>query len=257
VRSRYGSRWRSSLSELADSWIGRAGGEVVDLGQRLSEFAELSAALAPPHFQLEVEHGELRHLGLGEFELTVRAHLLPPADLRPSVQGMGLVEIDIETLEGELRLETLELPSGLQKQRLGSLLIAQLAALGDLLALERFCLQAGRIGRWAWMRCGFDFRDPSDRACVVAAAERFAVRLGLAPDLSSVTHSWDFLDLQGTLSAEEIRAAGGPAIEPEDAPIPLAKALLLGPGQDENVWFGEMDLDPRSASRVRLRGYAP
>lgn len=228
---------------------------MADLRDHLSAFPELAAAIAPPRFEVDVEAGHIRDLGHGECELTVRAQLLAPAELRAQVPDAGLIEIDIATLEGELTLDTLELPRALQKGRLGRLLIGQLAALGDQLELERFRLQAGRIGRWAWMRCGFDFCDPSDRDCVVEAAARFASRLELNLDFSAIKHSWDFLAFDDVLTGAAVLAAGGPVIEPASAPVPLAKALLLGPGQDENLWFGEMDLDPRSASRVRLRDY--
>jgi hypothetical protein len=129
------------------------------------------------------------------------------------------------------------------------------SVLGDQLGLDRIELEAGKVGRWAWMRCGFDFMDQHERDKVVACAGKFASRLRREVDLTTIRHSWDFLDLVDPIDPSEIKGAGGPSIAPSDQPIALGKALLLGPNLNENSWFGRLNLDRESEGRVRLDNY--
>jgi hypothetical protein len=193
-------------------------------------------------------------------EAGVDAHLVPPGRSPPTSDAetageCGNIELSLDTETRELRLSNLSLPTEAQTGGLGSLLIRELAVLAEALGLESMHLEAGNVGRWAWMRCGFDFDDPIWRERTVQAANDFAAALSRDVDLSAIEHAWDFVELPGVVSADEIRSAGGHTIRSAGQPIALGKALILGPAPALNPWWGRLRLGPDSEGRVRLDEY--
>lgn len=244
---------------LIDTWIDRLDGEegVWLRGAELERFPELTEAAVPAGFAFEPDEDGDSCLFARDGQLQVRliGRLIPPCEVPDSDHSrLGALELDIDTESRQMLLGTLDLPEHAQQAGLGRIAIGQLAVLGDRLGLETIELQAGKIGRWAWLRCGFDFADDDAREIVVTIAANFADRLGIDVDLNRIKHSWDFIDLPGTVMPAEVLAAGGPAITPANAPVPVGKALLLGP-PPVNPWFGKLTLDRRSEGRVRLDTY--
>ena len=243
--------------ELRERWLKELGStDAVELTvNELDRFPELRDALAPPQFEIRPDSGScLMRAGGSDIDVELRAELIAPPDL--GADQPGLIDLLFTTdaeedLGRRILINTLDMPPALHTQGLGRLVIGQLAVLGDQLGMEALALQAGKIGRWAWMRCGFDF-DPGMRESVVSAAEEFAERLDREVDLSGVEHSWDFRTFRDPVSPEEMRAAGGPVITEA---MPLGKALLLGPNENANPWFGHLTLDRKSEERVRLDSY--
>lgn len=228
----------------------------VDLHERLDDFPELVDAARPPRFELRLlDQCYVAAEGDEDISAELEAELIPPRLAPADADEQGWVHVELVTADGTGLIHTLDIPASIQGGGLGSLVIAQLAELGDQLGLETLELEAGKLGRWAWMRCGFDFSDDEDREQVIAAAGEFAERLGLEVELEGIEHSWDFLDLDQPVSAEAVRDAGGPIIDPGAAEVPLSKALLLGPNEDANTWFGRLTLDAKSDGRVRLADY--
>ena len=173
----------------------------------------------------------------------------------PDLNHYGHVVLSFDTTMDELLLDTLDLPPVVQTGGLGTLVVAQLANLARDLGLASIHLQAGKIGRWAWLRCGFDFASPEQRDMLVAHAAWAAERLGRDVDLRRIQHAWDFADLDGTVTQQEVMQAFGARLAPTDRPIPLGKALILGPDPAMNPWWGRLDLERESAGSVRLREY--
>jgi hypothetical protein len=137
--------------------------------------------------------------------------------------------------------------------------MAGIADLGDRLGLEALILEAGRTGRYGWARCGFNFMSPEDdRPKILAAAAAFAERLGIACELQHVEQPWQLAALPGHVSAAQVAAAGGPAAPAgrRNQRWNLGRALLLGPHENANAWYGRLDPRRGSANRVRLDAYA-
>jgi hypothetical protein len=246
----------AAATALANDWLDRLGTvEGLGLAGELNRFPELRDAVAPPGFKvIPSEDSYLAREAGAEVAVELRARLDPPADV--GTDEPGYVDLALTTdatyEENKILVSTLDMPSALHGQGLGRLVIGQLAVLGDRLGLEAIELEAGKVGRWAWMRCGFDFADRAEREKVINAAEDFAQRLGRKVDLSKIEHSWGFLDLREPVSPDQMRAASGPLI---DVPVTLGKALLLGPNVNTNPWFGRLTLDRKSEGRVRLDNY--
>jgi len=252
----------SDTPGLANAWLERLPGQGwCDLRDWLERFGELREAVAPPTFSVVAKEGLVAgDVDCGYLEAGIDAHLVPPGAEPPQDKeeqdGLcGRVELELDTETRELRLSTLDIPEEAQTGGLGSIVIAQLAALGQDLGLRSMHLEAGNVGRWAWMRCGFDFDHPTSRAVVLGAAEQFARALGRDVDLSGIEHTCDLVELPGTVTAEEIRAAGGAAIRSAVQPISLGKALVLGAPPSANPWWGRLSLEPGSEELVRLREY--
>jgi hypothetical protein len=246
------------VTELSENWLAHLGENTgIWLADELDRFPDLRDAIAPPRFRAALEpESSLVDTGDGHLELALTGSLVPPGESPDSPPNrLGAIELFIDTHVGHMQLNVLDVPPHLQQQGLGRLVVGQLAVLGDRLGLERIDVQAGNTGRWAWIRCGFDFEDADQRERVVLAATSFGRRLGLDLDLTDIEHSWDFLALEGTVTPEQIRAAGGAEVRPADEPVPLAKALILGPSASENLWFGQLTLDRKSEGRVRLDSY--
>jgi len=248
------------MASLAQAWLGRLPAEGrLDLTVSLDRFPELRDAISPPTFSVAVRDGMVT--GEGDYiEAAIDAYLVPegaepPRDGSEDAISCGDIDLDLDLETRELRLSTLDVPPEAQAAGLGSLVMAQLAELGEDLGLWSICLEAGNVGRWAWMRCGFDFDDPAGRDAVVGAATDFAQALGRDVDPSEIEHAWDFVELPGTVSAEEIQAAGGVAIRSAGRPISLGKALVLGPPSAANPWWGRLRLDPGDTGRIRLKEY--
>jgi hypothetical protein len=239
---------------LIEKWLQRLPPENhVLLLKDLDRFPELRDAATPPDFTLRPFEDSYLGAADGEIFAQLDGELVPPAEFASA--EVGYVDVELATVDRVLVIHTLDIPPSFQLRGLGRLVVAQLAVLGDQLGLETIELEAGKVGRWAWMRCGFDFMSESDREVVIIAAKEFATRLGRAVDLSGIEHSWDFLDLDDPVRPEEIKAAGGPTINPPGQEVPLGKALLLGPNVNANPWFGRLTLDRKSAGRVRLENY--
>jgi hypothetical protein len=256
-----GLKVRLETMSLKATWLAKLGKrDHALLAESLDEFPELQEAIAPPRYGFQIEdESELSYLArVAEDEVFVhlRALLVPPGeDPTSDSERVGLIDVDLDSREKLMILDTLNLPQHLQGEKRGSLVVAQLAALGDELDLEAIELQAGNVGRWAWLRCGFDFLDDDNRGRLVEPAKAFAQRLGVEVDLDQIRHSWDFIDLEGKAMPEQIQAAGGPRIAPEDQPVSIGKALVLGPPLTANLWFGRLELDRESSGRVRLDTY--
>lgn len=132
--------------------------------------------MAPPQFGVEaLEDSYLAREGDADVVVELRARLIPPHDSGTSQPGYFdlLFTTDPSEDENTLLINTLDMPTGLQAQGFGRLVMGQLAVLGDQLGLEAIELDAGKVGRWAWMRCGFDFVE-GGRGKVLQAAEAFA-----------------------------------------------------------------------------------
>ena len=245
------------MTSLAQAWVGRLPGEGWwDLTVSLDRFPELRDAISPPNFSVAVRDGTVAAECPSYIEAFIDAYLVPAGVEPPHHESScGDIDVALDTETRELRLSTLDIPPEAQTGGLGSLVIAQLADLGERLGLESIRLEAGNVGRWAWMRCGFDFDDPLSRETVIRVAADFAEALNRDVDLSRIEHAWDFVALPGTVSAEEIQAAGGVAIRSSGRPISLGKALILGPRSAANPWWGCLRLDPGDAGRVRLKEY--
>lgn len=244
----------TSTTSLADRWRDRLNSDSAVLSSESlrDDLPELEAAVSPAGFALEDVEGYVEISG-NEITLEMRGELTPPSTF--GLQESGFVDLAIETEQGELFLESLDLPAQIQLNGLGTAIFGRLALLAEDLGLASIELQAGKVGRWAWMRCGVDFADRDARTIVVDAAAEFAERLGVKVDLSHIEHSWDFVDLAGFVSAEQVLNAGGPRFDPLTASMPLGKALVLGPPLDRNLWFGRLILEAESTGRVRLRDY--
>jgi hypothetical protein len=251
-----------SVSSLAEKWMARLAVQGwCDLTEFPDRFPELTDAIAPPRFSIIINEGAvIQDRDSGYLEASIDARLIGPGVQSPRGRDeeeegrFGGIELSLDTETRELRLSNIYLPLDAQTVGLGSLVMGQLAVLAEDLGLESIHLEAGNIGRWAWMQCGFDFEEPIGLRVTVAAAQQFAEALGREVDLSTIGHTRDFLALPGTVSAAEMRAAGGP-IMPVDLPISLGKALILGPPAAANVWWGRLHLGLRSGGRVRLAKY--
>lgn len=221
--------------------------------------------MAPPTFGVTVAEGAIDgDPASGYLEAGVDAFLVPPGteapvfhedELLPDLNRYGHIDLSLDTGTNEMRLSTLDIPLAAQTGGLGTIVVAQLAYLGQDLGLASIHLEAGKIGRWAWLRCGFDFDWPAQRDMVVSAAAWAAGQLGQEVDLSRIEHAWDFGDLEGTVSQRELQEAFGVSLPPTDRPIPLGKALILGPREGVNPWWGRLDLRRESEGLVRLREY--
>jgi hypothetical protein len=208
------SRMIGGVSSLADSWMARLPAEGwCDLTESPDHFPELTDAIAPPHFSIVINDGAvIGDRDSGYLEASIDALLIPPGVQPPRGEEeesrFGGIELSLDTETRELRLSNIHLPLEAQTVGLGSLVMGQLAVLAEDLGLESIHLEAGNIGRWAWMQCGFDFDDLIGLETTVAAAQQFAEVLGLEVDLNTIGHTRDFLELPGTVSAAEMRAAG-------------------------------------------------
>ncbi len=252
----------STTTALAKAWLERLPQEGwCDPRESVDRFPELRDAVSPPTFSLIVREGVVAGDRDSDYlEAAIEAHLVPPGVEPPEGEDeadgrCGGIDLAFDMETRELRLSTLDMPPEAQTGGLGSLVLAQLADLGEALGLQSIHLEAGNVGRWAWMRCGFDFDDAVWRDNTMEVAEAFARALGRNVDLSGIEHAWDFVELPGTVTAEEIQAAGGPAIRSAGGPISLGKALVLGPVPAANPWWGRLRLDPAGEGRVRLGEY--
>lgn len=252
----------SDISPLVEEWRGRlAGAGWLDLRRETELFPELIDAIAPATYAVVVRSGEVITDSDSYLEAGIDAYLVPegvpapePDDEFERNAAYGRIEMGLDTENRELRISQLDLPSDQQTYGLGTLLIAQLVELADDPRLEAVVLEASDVGRWAWMRCGFDFANPHSREQTLAAAG-FARRLGRDVALGSIEHTWELVDLNGTITADEIQAAGGPMISAVGTPIALGKALVLGPPPAANPWWGRLDLRTGARGRVRLHEY--
>jgi hypothetical protein len=232
-----------------------------NLAVALERFGELREAIAPPTYSVCVNEGFVAEdVDSGDLEADIDAYLLPPGMELPVDEDerdrlCGRIELELDTRTRELRLGVLDIPEEAQTNGLGSIVIDQLAGLGEDLGLGSMCLEAGNVGRWAWMRCGFDFEDPRSRAAVLGAAAGFARALGSEVELGAIEHTWELVDLPGTVTAREVLEAGGAAIRSVRRPISLGKALVLGPPPSANPWWGRLSLEAGSEGVVRLREY--
>lgn len=237
----------------------------MDLTESIEPFPELRDAITPPTYGLAVASGAVDgDRASGYLEAGIEAFLVPPGsgppeieedEALPDLNRYGHIDLSLDTETSELRLSTLEIPPVAQTGGLGTVIVDQLAYLARDLGLGSMHLQAGKIGRWAWLRCGFDFDWPDQRDEMVSAAAWAAQRLGRNVDLSGIQHAWDFADLKGTVSQQELVTAFGARLPPTDRPISLGKALILGPMEAMNPWMGRLDLRPGSEGYVRLREY--
>lgn len=249
------------MTSLADAWLKRLGKDCAcDLASNFERFPELRDALVPPSYSVVVQEGILESLAeANSVKVEVRAQLLPPGvesvrDDEESGKRGGAISVALNTETALLKIEDLRLPKAEQGRGYGTAVIAQLADLGERLGLKTMQAVPAQIGRWAWIRCGFDFM-PEWRDVVVEQAEDFARVLGREVDLAGVEHAWDFIDLPGSVSATELKKAGATSAWQCDSAIPVGKALLLGPKQGP-PWKGFIRLDRDSPGRTRLDEYA-
>lgn len=247
---------------LLRSWLDRLDGGVFNLEDEedLGRFPELVEAVAPAGFELAIDEGYVADTGDDQVQVVLRGRTIPPGiptSARPPQSGA--VGIEIGTADGYCEIETLDLPGYAQARGLGRLSMASIAELGDRLGLEALTLEAGKTGRYAWARCGFNFMHPdTDRPKVIEAATEFADALGVACSLGEIEQPWELAALPGRVSWAEVERAGGPQAPPgrEDARWNLGRALLLGPAESANTWFGRLDPRRESPDRIRLDSYA-
>jgi hypothetical protein len=249
----------SKPTALVRDWIerfGDAGG--ADLTTDLDRFKELRDAVVPAGWTAVAADSSYLAAEDDTIRGELRAHLVPPGvDFGVADEDeLGTVGVTLDTFERYAELETLNFPPDVQMLGFGRLVVGGLVVLGDELGLELIIVNANRVGRYAWARCGFEFME-GQRDRVVTAAEEFARSLGRAVDLSGVRYPWEITDLPGTVTLGEIEAAGGPPAPPgqRDTPVKLGRALLLGPPLDANCWDGQLRLQHESPGRVRLDRY--
>lgn len=247
------------MSPLRGDWRARLGGQGMSLEDELDRFPELRQAVVPVDFDLAVEEGSYIAARDEHLRGLLRARLIPPGGSRSDEPPeAGAVGLEFDTLESFLEVETLDTPARAQRRGLGRLIMAGIADLADQLDIGALTLEAGKTGRYAWARCGFRFMYPDGRARVLGAATSFAEALGVACDLSQITEPWQLAEIPGYVTAAQVQAAGGPVAEPgqEEALWNLGRALLLGPPENANTWFGVLDPGQQSQDRVRLDTYA-
>jgi len=232
------------VGKLTASWIERLGTDgYADLATELHRFPELRDAVVPSGFQFTVEPNESQMETCDDvvaFELIV--HLLAP--LAGNVERWrrtGHVDIGVDPDQRVLLIHTLDTPPVLHRGRIGARIVNNLVDLGHSLELDEVWVEANKIGRWAWARWGFEFADDAERERVLRAAKCFADTLGRSVDVSSIERPGDFAALIEPVSAEAVRAAGGPVID-GGREVSLGKALLLGPAQQDNYWRGRLKL---------------
>jgi GNAT superfamily N-acetyltransferase len=245
---------------LSDQWLAELSGSAAALEHQLSRFPELSQAVVPVDFELLVDEDSYLAPVDDHLQGELRGRLIQPggreSDLPPVAGAIG---IEFDTFEGYLEIETLDTPARAQRRGLGRLIMAGIADLAERLGIETLTLEAGKTGRYAWARCGFRFFDPDqDRDRVLGAAQDFARALGRSPDLSQIAEPWQLAAVPGRVTVAEIQAAGGPVIDAEsgEEEWSLGRALLLGPPESANTWFGVLETSQQSADRVRLDAYA-
>ena len=230
------------MTSVLERWLAELEPEGnLALAANLGRFPELRRAVIPRGLQarIEPESGIQRVGNRVAVELTL--HLLSP---RPETaaerERVGHLDLDIDPDENVLRIHTLDTPPALQRQGIGSEMMRELRDLACALELSRIELEAGKIGRWAWARFGFEFLTSDDQRRVLGAAARFARALGRDVDLSQITQPGDLAALTDPVGAEEVLRAGGPVIDGDTTT--LGKALLLGPPTETNSWFGVLRL---------------
>jgi hypothetical protein len=118
-------------------------------------------------------------------------------------------------------------------------------------------VESERIGRYANINSGIDFKDEQEREKVVDALTAFATALGVEIATKDIQHPWDVLAMPGTTSRQAVEEAGL-AFDPEalfldEDEIPVGKAALLSSLCPS--WVGRVDLRPESQSYKRLRAY--
>ncbi|MGH9918653.1 MAG: hypothetical protein ACRD6W_07285 [Nitrososphaerales archaeon] len=118
-------------------------------------------------------------------------------------------------------------------------------------------IESERIGRYANIRSGVEFRDSTERSKVVGAVETVSTGLGIAVDVSTLRHPWDVAEMPERTSRDDVEGAGfvfDPDVRFNDKTcIPLGKAALLTSACPN--WVGRIDLDPPSETYRRLREY--
>lgn len=250
----------SGVPELVDSWIERLDGDGVDLRGDLDRFPELREAVVPVGFTIAVEEGSYLAARGETIQGELLGRVIPPGiDSSATPPQAGAVGIAFDSEEGYAEIETLDVAAQAQRRGLGRLTMAGIADLADRLGIEALTLEAGRTGRYAWARCGFNFVEPDqDRPKVLGAAAKFAEKLSITCDLSEIEQPWQLAALPGQVTAAKVERAGGPQAEPggEEAPWSMGQALLLGPPENANTWFGRLDPRNENSDRVRLDAYA-
>ncbi len=245
--------WASRLEQL---------GGAADLRDQLDEFPELREAIVPSGFESSFpDDGEVSYLALrdGAIEGQIEVWLRPPglgAEAEPP--EAGVVTLMLDTAEDKLLLENLYMPLRARRQGLGPLTVAAIAKMADCLSMASIELEAGQTGRYAWARCGFRFLDETEREKVLHCASLFAERLGVDVDLDVITEPWQLAELPGEVMRSQVAGAGGPAAPDGggDQTWNLGRALLLGPPQEANPWFGALNPQEGNPERVRLDNYA-
>jgi GNAT superfamily N-acetyltransferase len=234
------------MSELAEIWGREAQGASVDLRSGLPRFPELERAVTLRGYRTEIQQGSGLVAGDEGVRVAVSVRWVSPAGLE-----LGTYSFDIHTGEQVAEIEGLRLAPEARGHGLGRLLVRLMARLGDELDLEAVILMAADVGRYAWPRLGFDFMEGEDRALALTEAARFARRIGRAPELGDVEHSWEVAELPGpTISFADFAAARGDPMPMRGArQLRWGQALLLGPTIE---WAGRLDLRHDSRSRAQL-----
>jgi GNAT superfamily N-acetyltransferase len=248
----------SYVYELVEKWIERLDRGPVDLRSDLDRFPELRDAVVPVGFSIAVEEGSYL-MAEGD---AIRGELLGrviPSGMATSATPpeTGAIGLAFDSEASYAEIETLDTAAQAQRRGLGRLTMAGIADLADRLGIGALTLEAGKIGRYAWARCGFNFMYPEEaRPRVLAAAAAFAESLGIACDLAEIRQPWQLAALSGQVTAAQVERAGGPRALPGRIPWSLGQALLLGPPENANAWFGRLDPRSENPDRVRLDAYA-
>jgi GNAT superfamily N-acetyltransferase len=167
-------------------------------------------------------------------------------------KATGRFEVLLDRMHDELHFGDLLIPPALQGQGYGRAAMLRLADVGRDAGCHALRLDAEQDGRYSWARCGFDFETSSDRDHIVMSAARVARRLGIAFDEDAIEQPRDVSDFPGTVSREQLQAAG--VRHPfRGEVVSLGRALLLGP--DLTHWRGTLGLTDEHPGYVRLRRY--
>jgi GNAT superfamily N-acetyltransferase len=254
---------------LVEEWLDRlATTTEVDLNADVAADEPLMADLLSPYtprgFALRPLEGSYLLVKDGGVRLDLTALLVPPgAD--PDGPGLGVVERHFDTSGGWARHSRLELPADWQGRGLGRAMMRETALLYDGLGIGEVTLTAVDYGRYVWAMCGFDYRDPGDRASILIAVNEFADELGLSlGDLADVEHPWEIGFFEGTrpLTMGEIADARGEDVEELaggadrlDETVLAGKALLLY--SDYTGYEGVLRLgdEQETAGRDQLLAY--
>lgn len=99
---------------------------------------------------------------------------------------VGDFHVLVEGYTNELQISTLDMPRERHGSDYGRTSIQRLADHRRHAGCKLMRLDANKIGRYAWARCGFEFETPEDPERIVSAASSLAEQLGASFDADAI-----------------------------------------------------------------------